>query len=272
MQGSLTGRVTLVTGAGRGIGRATAARLACDGATVVLADIDGSAAAEAAAAIGQDGGHAAARTVDIADPAQCAALVAAVLAEHDRLDVLVNNAATVGNRIPFLDVDEAEWRRVVDTNLTGTAFLSQAAARHMVAAGAGAIINLTSIQRLLPVPTYAAYVASKGGIAALTRALAVELSPHGVRANAIDAGVIATDAVHDTLAEAGQLRDGALPPAATLLGRSGRPEEIAALVAFLAGDDSSYLTGAVLTADGGRTLSRRPDAFEASFGSKTGRT
>jgi NAD(P)-dependent dehydrogenase (short-subunit alcohol dehydrogenase family) len=260
-----TGRVAVVTGAGRGIGRAIAARLSADGLTVVVADIDQAGAEETVRTIASASGSASARTCDVADTGECARLVAGVIADHGRVDVLVNNAADTGERVSFLDLDETEWDRVVSTNLTATTFLSQAAARDMVTRHSGSIVNITSVQRRMPVPTYASYVASKGGIDALTRALAVELSPLGIRVNAIDAGVIATDAFTSSLAAAGQLQHGELPPAPTLLHRSGRPEEIAGVVAFLAGDDASFVTGATLAADGGRALSRLPDAFDAGF-------
>jgi NAD(P)-dependent dehydrogenase (short-subunit alcohol dehydrogenase family) len=252
-------RVALVTGAGTGIGRATARRLAADGATVVASDVDVAGAEETAAAIG---GAATVLGADLADPAQADALVPEVLARHGRLDVLVNNAAWIGTRVGFLDLDRTEWDRIMAVNLAATAFLSQAAARDMAARGSGAIVNICAIQRLMPVPTYAAYAASKGGIAALTRALAVELSPRGVRVNGIDAGVVGTETFTGELAAAGASTGGLVP---TLLGRRGRPDEIAALVAYLAGDESSFLTGAVVTADGGRTLSRLPDAYGESF-------
>lgn len=263
--GRLDGRVALVTGAGQGIGRATADALAREGAVVAVADIDEAAARATVEEIGAAGGRAEAVVVDLSDRDRRDAVVPDLLGRQGRLDVLVNNAATTGRRAAFLEADYDEWDRIVETNLVATAFLARAAGAHMAGRRSGSIVNFTSIQQQMPVPTYAPYVATKGAITALTRALAVELGPYGVRVNAVEPGVIATASFRQTLADAGQVTAGGLPPAPTLLGRPGAAEEVAAVVSFLASDASSFVTGAVIPVDGGRRLSRMPDAFDAGF-------
>jgi len=190
MTTELSGRVALVTGAGRGIGRAIAVRLAECGARIAVTDIDEKSAAETATLIGAG---ASVHTVDLADRHERAALVPAVIAAHGSVDILVNNAVNHGERIRALELDEDDWDRVIATNLTAAAFLSRSAGRDMARRGGGSIVNIAAIQAQLPVPSYVAYAASKGGIAALTLSLAAELGSLGVRVNAVVPGVIDTD-------------------------------------------------------------------------------
>lgn len=251
LSGQFDGQVVLVTGTARGIGQAVAERLAGEGAAVAMVDVDTDAGRAVAETLAGRGRCVSYDRVDLADEAACEGVVDAVVGRWGRVDVLVNNAATLGERARFLDATASDWRHVLDVNLTAAFLLGRDCARDMARRGGGVIINMASIQAELPVPTHTAYVTSKGGIVALTRAMAVELSPLGIRVNAVAAGVI------DTPGWASEGVSMQSPP--TLFGRFGSPEEVAEVIAFLASPRSTFLTGTVVTVDGGRTLSRLSD-------------
>ena len=255
MSGWLEGRVAFVTGAGSGIGADIARRMSGAGAKVAVVDRNGRAAEATAAAIRSEGGEACAILADLSVPAQRRESLAEASARLGAVDVLVNNAADHGVRHGFLEVPEDEWDRVLATNLSATAMLCQAAAPAMAEAGGGAIINLAAIQASLPLPTYVSYVATKGGIIALTRALAVEFGSLGIRVNAVAPGAVTSGSTRDALAQSGN-PDASAP---TLLGRMGTGDDIASACVFLASEAASFVTGAMLVVDGGRSLSREPD-------------
>ncbi|HVX44565.1 MAG TPA: SDR family NAD(P)-dependent oxidoreductase [Mycobacteriales bacterium] len=255
---SMAGRIALVTGAGGGIGAAIALHLAECGATTVIADRSSEGAEATAGRIRTAGGQAAIRVVDLSDRAARQEVIPSIVAEFGRIEILVNNAADHGARSSTFELAQDDWDRVIETNLSAPLFLIQAAARDMVQRGAGAIVNIAAIQAQLPVPTYVAYGASKGGLISLTKVLASELSPHGIRVNAVAPGLIDTSSFQTSIG-------GNPVPVPALLRRSGRPEELAAAVGFLASDAASYITGTLLTVDGGRVISRLPDPVDAQF-------
>jgi glucose 1-dehydrogenase len=241
------GRAAIVTGGTRGIGRAIAAHLCGLGAAVALVGRDAERGHAVVAELGRRGGRAVFVSADLARHAQAREAVERAAGELGRVDVLVNNAAGVGRHSPLLDMPLDEWTEVIDTNLTGGFLAAQAAARVMVAQGSGgAIVNILAIQAQLPIAGYGAYVASKGGLDALTRALAVELAPHRIRVNGVVVGSVYSDSTRLVVGTPDDPADPEAVPAAldaaaaTLLGRMGRPGDVARLVAFLASDDAAY--------------------------------
>jgi NAD(P)-dependent dehydrogenase (short-subunit alcohol dehydrogenase family) len=263
---TFAGRVSLVTGASRGIGKTIATHLSDLGAAVVIVDRDVDRGDTLARRLRADGRRAEFVPADLSNPAEARRAVDNALALLGRIDILVNNAASHGRLTRVLDMSLDEWSEVIGTNLTGTFFVSQATARAMIPQGGGVIINLLAIQSQLPIPGYGPYCVSKGGLDALTRVLAVELAGTGIRVNGIVVGSVYSESVRAVLPpELAASDDLEVVPsilderAATLVGRMGRPSDIARVVTFLASDDAAYLTGTLLAADGGRQLSRRPD-------------
>jgi NAD(P)-dependent dehydrogenase (short-subunit alcohol dehydrogenase family) len=256
----IEGRVALVTGAAGGIGAAIAKGLAAAGARVVIADVkDG---AETVAAVEAAGGEALAVACDVADPEQVAAAVGAAVDRFGALDVLVNDAGIGGGSTLLHELEVEDWLRTVAVNLTGPFLCTRAAMPHLLASGRGRIVNIASTYGIVGAPLAPAYCATKGGVVNLTRQLAVDYSPLGVRVNAILPGYIDTDmGGHraglgpEGAAAANARRDAAA--ALQPIGRQAHAEEVAAVAVFLVSDESSFMTGAIVPVDGGCTTTFR---------------
>ncbi len=244
-------QVAVVTGAGGGIGAATAHRLADEGATVVLVDREEHLAEQAAAAIHAAGGRATVIAADVAVASQVDGVIDHVVQTHGRLDVLVNNAGITRDNLLF-KLTEHEWDQVIDVNLKSVFLCSRAAQRVMVAARRGAIVSLSS-RSALGNRGQSNYSAAKAGIRGLTATMAIELGPFGVRANAVAPGYIATAMTAATARRVGvdPAEHQQQAAARTPLGRVGLPEEVASVIAFLASDDAAYVTGQTIEINGG---------------------
>jgi 3alpha(or 20beta)-hydroxysteroid dehydrogenase len=243
--GRVDGKVVLISGGARNIGGASARMLVEEGAKVVVGDLldeEGQALADELCA---DFGPAAARYVhlDVTSAEDWAAAVELTVAEHGRLDVLFNNAG-IFNGGQLQRYKQAQWQEMLDVNLTGAFLGIQAATDAMIASGGGSIINTSSIEGLRGTPWAHGYVASKWGLTGLTKSVATELAPHGIRCNSLHPGRISTPATD-------QMPEGLIP---IPLGRAGRPEEVAAFAVFLASDESSFATGSEFVVDGGTVM------------------
>jgi glucose 1-dehydrogenase len=241
----LEGRIALVTGAAQGIGLACVRRFLTEGANVVLVDSDAKRLAE----LDLPSGRTLIQTCDVSLKAAVDDCVAAAIARFQRIDVLVNNAG-ITHAADFLDLAESDFDRVLAVNLKGYFLFGQAVARLMARQKSGSIINMSSANAVLAIANQVPYVVSKGAVNQLTKVMAIALAGHGIRVNGIGPGTIATELAKNAVLGSEEARRKIL--SRTPMGRLGEPEEIAAVAAFLASDDASYLTGQTLYPDGGR--------------------
>ena len=246
----LSGRVALVTGAYRGLGFAIAQGLARAGATVVLNGRKAEALASAAKTLTDLGLRASTSVFDVTDGAAVRAAVAAIEREHGRIDIVVNNAG-IQRRNPVVDFKREDWDDVIATNLTAPYLVAQAVLPGMIARRSGKIVNIASLMSDLARPTVVPYTAAKGGVRQLTRGMAVELAPHNIQVNAISPGYFATE-MNRALIDNPEFN--AWVCKRTPAGRWGEPPEIAGLAVFLCSDSANYITGQLITIDGGMSV------------------
>ncbi len=245
MSGRLDGKVVLVTGGSRGIGRAIASSLATEGATVVLAARDAGRLSEAVEGITSAGGRAESVSIDVADRSSVKAATARVLETHGRIDGLVNNAGVTRDNLVLRMKDE-DWQAVLATNLTGVFLCTQAVLRPMIKQRSGRIVNVTSVVGLMGNAGQANYAASKAGVVGFTKSVAREVASRGITVNAVAPGFIETDMTATMTDKAKEAVTAAIP-----IGRVERPEDISGAVTYLVSDDAAYITGQVLGVDGG---------------------
>jgi len=245
----LESKVVLVTGAGSGIGQAMAVRFAEQGALVAVNDVDPASASSTVERIAEAGGHALATPADVSNSAAVNEMFNAVESAIGEVQILVNNAGLVGPMLHFFEADEAWWRKIIDVNLTGHFLCAHRAARPMARAGSGVIINMSSGGATRAHRSFTAYDATKGGIEAFTRALALDLGPYGIRVNALMPGSIDTSGLD---LDQRSLRGENIP-----MGRIGEPADMTGPALFLASEESEYVTGDVIKVDGGMLAQQR---------------
>ena len=240
----LQGRAALVTGGARGIGLAITERLVAEGANVLVADLDGAAAKAAAEKLGERGR---ALVADVTRTDHVERIVAAPVEQWGRLDIVVNNAGITGRSFPIHELSDEDWHKVIACDLTSVFLVCRAAIRHMLAAGGGRIVNIASIAGKEGNPTLVPYSTAKAGVIGLTKALAKEVATKNIFVNAVAPAVIGTELLKQMEPSTVDLLVSKIP-----MGRVGTPEEVAALVAWLASDECSFSTGAVYDLSGGR--------------------
>ena len=245
----LKGKVAIVTGAGRGLGWSMAERLARDGASLVIAEIDPKSGDEKAAVISRMGQEVLAVQVDVSKWTDVERMVKQVLKQFGRIDILVNNAGLMGNYYLVNDYPEEEWDRLIDVNLKGTFLCCKAVLPSMIKQKYGKIISLASVAGKEGNARMSAYSASKAAIIALTKTIAKEVAPYGIHVNCVSPALCETDMAKDMTPEQRALLTSKIP-----LGRLGKPEEVAAVVKFLASDESSFVTGQCYDISGGRSV------------------
>ncbi len=247
----LSGKSAIVTGAASGIGRAVACLFALEGADVLVADVDSEGGPETVRLIREGGGSAFFACVDVADAPAVQAMVKLCIQEFGSLDILHNNAYWAPLNRPLADTSLEEWDRTMDVTLKGVFLGCKYAIPEMISQGGGVIINTASTSGLTGSPAFAAYMAAKGGVVQLTRSVALDYGAQGIRCNAIAPGIIETPATRDILSNLDVRRQ---LESRCLVGRIGRPADIAQAALFLASDDSSFMTGHILVVDGGRMI------------------